>query len=329
MISDVYKELMEKKEEIETKLQFVDDMRTPEIEEIVKDKWIVYTPKETKGSFIAIDGGEWVKELRTGAIYIANAEIVKSDENGISVLDKKAIVDILRPGNRAKEFISLLMQLYELKFAYKYGNEADYILVDGSLSKKIGDYIFMDKESSLDEIEIGDRIYAFSSDNEATRYKYLIAENHVVFANLIEKYKDKLLFISKNNRSTELFNGKVSDVTFFDFLTEGTGYSEPIEKTIDGRNLLSQMASQKLDNMKYYSAYVRLSKGAKVLKIDMFSKDVEKIIDLLSTVSIDGYPYPLLKVHKDVKATKEDIRRFQHILNIKKRSIEWWPNQLF
>jgi len=329
MISDVYKELMEKKAEIETKIEFVEDIKTEEIEKIVKEKWIDYPPKEVKGSLIAIDGGEWVKELRTGAIYIADAEVVKSDENSISVLDKIAITDILRPGNRAKEFVSLLMQLYELKFAYKYGSEADYILVDGSLSKKIGDYIFMDKDSSLDGIEIGDKIYAFNGGNEGTRYKYLIAENHVVFANLIEKYKDKLLFISKNNKSTELFNGKVSDVTFFDFLTEGTGYSEPIEKTIDGRNLLSQMASQKLDNMKYYSTYVRLSKGTKILKIDMFSKDVEKIIDILSTVSIDGYPYPLLKVHKDVKATKEDIRRFQHILNIKKRSIEWWPNQLF
>lgn len=327
MLADAYKALIEKKNEIERQLKLVEDIRISEIEKIVKEKWKVYNPKEAKSTFIAIDGGEWVKELRTGAVYIVDAEVLKFDENGSSVLDSKALVGVLRPGNRAKDFVSLLMQLIELKFAYKYGSEADYVLIDGSLAKKIGDYVFVDKVSLLDN-ETGEEIYALSINSEEASFKYLMAENHVVIAKLIEKYKDKLLFISKNSKSTELFNEKVSDTTLFDFLTDSTGYSEIIEKTIDGRNLLSEMASKKLDNMKYYSTYVRLSKGAKVLKIDMFSNDVEKIIDVLSSVSVDGYPYPLLKVHRDVKVTKQDIKRITRILDLKRRRIQWWPEQL-
>ena len=329
LIKEIYESLISKKVEIERQLQLLDDIRNLETEKKVKEKWIEYKPKEAKGNFIAIDGGEWVKELRSGTLYVMNAEVIKAEGNDITTLDTKGLIGVLRPGNLARENVSLMMQLLELKLAFKYGSEADYILLDGSLSKKIGDHKFKDKDSTLDDIEINDKIYALEEPNETIMHRYLIAENHIVIANLIEKYKDKLLWISKNNKSTELFGERVSDMALLDLLTNDTGYSVPLEKSIDGKNLISLMASQKLDNEKYYSSYVRLSKGGKVLKIDMFTKDVEKIMDLLSTTSIKGYPYPLLKVHTDVKVSRQDRERIQQMLNIKKRTTDWWPNQLF
>ena len=329
LIKEIYESLISKKAEIERQLQFLDDIRNLEIEKKVKEKWIEYKPKEAIGKFIAIDGGEWVKELRSGTLYIINAEVIKAEGSNITTLDTKGLIGVLRPGNLARENVSLMMQLLELKLAFNYGNEADYILLDGSLSKKIGDHEFKEKDSTLDDIEINDKIYALEESNEKNMHKYLIAENHVVISRLIEKYKDKLLWVSKKSKSTELFGENVSDVALLDLLTSETGYSEPLEKSINGKNLLSLIASQKLDNAKYYSSYVRLSKGGKILKIDMFTRDIEKITDLLSTISIKGYPYPLLKVHTDVKVTRQDIERIQQILNIKKRTTEWWPNQLF
>jgi len=245
------------------------------------------------------------------------------------MLDARGRIGVLKPGNHAKEIVSLIMQLLELKLAYMHGNEADYILLDGSLIKKIGDHEFKEKISILDDIEINDTTYALEEPNESLMHKYLIAENHVILSRLIEKFRDKLIFVSKRNRSTELFNESFSDMALLDLFTSDTGYTRPLEKMINGRNLLSQMASEKLDGVKYYSFYTRLSKGSKVLKIDMFTADIEKIINLLSTISIKGYPYPLLKVHIDARISREDRERIQQILNIKKRNAEWWPNQLF
>ena len=331
MIKQIYEDLISKKVEIEKQLRLLDEIKNQEIGKKVKEKWIEYRPKETIGKFIAIDGGEWVKDLRTGTLYVVDAEVIKAEGYNITSLDAKGLIGVLRlrSGDIAKEIVSLIMQLLELKLAYKYGNEADYILLDGSLLKKIGDHEFKDKDSTLDDIEINDKIYALEEANEGLMHKYLIAENHVVILHLIEKYKDKLLWISKNSRSTELFGENISDIALLDLLTNESGYSKPLEKSINGKNLLSLMASQKLNNVKYYSSYIRLSKDGKVLKIDMFNKDVEKIMDLLSTISIKGYPYPLLKVHTDVRVSRQDIERIQQILNIKKRTTEWWPNQLF
>lgn len=331
MIKEIYEQLVSNKAEIEKQLQFLDDIRNLEIEKKVKEKWVKYSPKEATGKFIAIDGGEWVKDLRSGTLYVVDAEVIKAEGYKITKLDARGFIGVLKlkSGDAAKELVSLIMQLLELKLAYKYGNEADYILLDGSLSKKIGDREFKEKDSTLDDIDINnDKIYALEESNEALMHKYLIAENHVVISHLIEKYKDKLLWIAKNSRSTELFDENISDIALLDTLTSETGYTKPLEKSINGKNLLSLMATKKLDNMKYYSSYVRLSKGGRVLKIDMFTNDIEKIVDLLSTISIRGYPYPLLKVHTDVKITRQDRERIQQILNIKKITSEWWPNQL-
>jgi len=327
MIKEIYEQLIRNKEEIERQLRFLD--KSEELEKKIKEKWVDYTPKEAIGKFIAVDGGEWTKDLRSGTFYVVDAEVIKAEGYDITILDAKGRIGVLKPGNHAKEIVSLMMQLLELKLAYMHGNEADYILLDGSLIKKIGDHEFKEKISILDDIEINDTTYALEEPNESLMYKYLIAENHVILSRLIEKFRDKLIFVSKRNRSTELFNESFSDMALLDLFTSDTGYTRPLEKMINGRNLLSQMASEKLDGVKYYSFYTRLSKGSKVLKIDMFTSDIEKIVDLLSTISIKGYPYPLLKVHIDARISREDRERIQQILNIKKRNAEWWPNQLF
>lgn len=327
MIKEIYEMLIQNKEEIERQLRFSD--KNEELEKKIKEKWMAYKPKEVVGKFIAIDGGEWTKELRSGTLYVIDAEAIKAEGYNITKLGSKGQIGILKPGNHAKEIVSLLMQLFELKLAYMFGNEADYILLDGSLSKKIGDREFKEKDSTLDDIEINDKTYALEEPKESLMHRYLIAENHVVISRLIEKFKDKLIFISKRNRSTELFGEDISDMALLDLFTSDTGYTKPLEKTINGKNLLSKMASEKLDGVKYYSFYTRLSKEGKVLKIDTFINDVEKIIDLLSTISVKGYPYPLLRVHIDVRISREDRERIQQVLNIKKRNTEWWPNQLF
>jgi len=334
MISTAITELLTKKSEIEKKLGYGEYLENEELKKKIQEKWMTYQPKKTVGKFIAIDGGEWVKEIRSKTVYVADAEVVKSEDNNITVLEGKAVADVIssKEGKEFdKEIISLLMQLLELKFAYKYGHITDYILLDGSLTKKIGDHKFKIKETALDNITIDDNVYAFemAKGDERLLYRYLTAENHVIITKLIEKYGDKLIFVSKDNRSRELLRENISDMALLDMLTKGTGYTRPLKKMIDKSNLFSVLAVKQIGNKPFFSSYVRLSDDGKILKIEMFNDCVEKIVDLLSSISVEGYPYPLLQAHIDVKINKHDREMIKQIFNIKNRSTEWWPNQLF
>lgn len=329
MIKEVYESLLSKRNDIERQLQLLDQIKRDEILNKVKEKWKDYEPKQLQANFIAVDGGLWIKELRSGFVYVINAEVVKAEGLNVVPLDSSVNIGVLRPGNLAKERISLLMQLMELKLALKHGNETNYILIDGSIVKKVGDKKFLNKINILDDIEINEKIYSLEENNEELMYKYLIAENNIVTLRLIQEYRDKLLWISKNSKSTELFKENVSDISLLELFTNKSGYTEPLEKKISGKNLISDKASKILDGEVFYSAYLRLAEGQRILKVDMFNKNVERIIDVLSTISIKGYPYPLLKVHTDVKISRQDRERIQQLLNIRKRTTEWWPNQLF
>ena len=329
MIISAYKELVSKINEI--KDLYSSYLSDKMLKSKVESKWKAYTPNHRIARLIAVDGGELVKDIRLSSFYLVDAEAVKTQGKTTIVLEGKSNFGILmsKKGKELdKKIASLIMQLLELKLAYKYGNDADYILLDGSLTKKIGSEEFKDKDPTLDEIEVEDKIYSLDKcREEEDLIRCLIAENHVILTKLIEKYSDKLLFISKASRSRELFNEKISDMALLDLFIAEPGYSEIITKEIDRTNLLSQMASEKLGGKKYNSVYVKLSSDGKVLKIDMFTKDIERVIDALATVSIKGYPYPLLKAHIDARISSKDRERIMHLLNMKK-TIEWWPNQL-
>lgn len=333
MIDKGYEELVSKIDEIKSKILHSDYLKNEAVKEKVRKNWVPYKPRKEEKSFIAIDGGEFIKDLRSTTFYFADAEVIKWSSGEVEVLEGKVLTDVLmsKEGKEFdKEIVSLIMQLLELKLAYKYGDSADYILLDGSLVKKIGSYKFKEKEFRLDDIGTDDKIYAIemAGNDEKLLLRYLIAENHTVIARLIEKYKQKLLFISKDSRSKELFNERLGDMALFDLFTTLPGHSNLLTKVISGMNLISLKASEKLDGEKYFSSYIRLDEGEKVLKIDMFTNNVERVMDVLSVVNVKGYPYPLLRVHIDAKISREDRRKILQVLNIKKGTFEWFPSQL-
>ncbi|BAB67213.1 DNA double-strand break repair nuclease NurA [Sulfurisphaera tokodaii] len=331
MIKDVYELLLSRKNEIEKQISLLDETSNNLLKEKIKEKWKEYCQTQGKlSTVLAIDGGMWIKELRSGIVYIVNAEIVKAEGFNVTPIDSKALIGVLRPGNMAKERVSLLMQLLELKLGLKHGDKAEYILFDGSIVKKIGKHKFSTKISLLDDIDVmDDKIYSLEENDEELMHKYLVAENQLVMSALISKYKGKLVWISKNSKSTELFQENISDVSLLELFTKNCGYTIGIEKKISSENIISPKASTILSNASFYSFYTRLKEGEKILKIEMFNNEIENIISILSPISIKGYPYPLLKVHTDVKVSRQDRERIKQLLNIKKKDIEWWPSQLF
>ncbi|MFP3260153.1 MAG: DNA double-strand break repair nuclease NurA [Sulfolobus sp.] len=330
MISKIYDELLSKREEIIRGLSSTSKDIIDTVEKTLKEVWIPTKPSLTNKKLISIDGGMWSQETRSGVVFAINAEAVLSEGLNISIVDGKAYVGVFKPGNYAKERISLLMQLFELQLAIKYGNKADFILLDGSISKKIGRRKFDDKIADLDDLFSEDKVMSLEEKEEEKMHEYLIAENQIAIARLVESFPSKLVFISKKSKSTDLFNEDYSDMTILELFTKDVGYTKPKAKLINPKYLASKKASEILGEKSYYYSFIRLEPNEKVLRVDYLNPEyITDIFNSLTTVSVKGYPFPLLVVHKDVRASKEDIERIRNTLGLKKKDIDWWPSQFY
>lgn len=329
MINKAYEELTKKYNDMQERLRFFKDKLKEEVSNSINELWIEYEPRQVKKSFLAIDGGEFAKETRYGTIYITNAEIILSkglEEN--EGIDGEVRVGVLSPGNLGKERVSEIMSILELSLALKHGDEGDIILMDGSLLKKIGKGkdVTGEENPNLDEV--------INTKDEQQSYNQLVLNKQIVLSKLIQKYGDKTLWISKNSKGREIFNQEISDIAVLETLTENPGYTRPNTRYIKLEDLAKNNEVQVLAGMEYTSFLMRLEKGQKVLKVDMIGRlgdeEIREIMDSLSLVSINGYPYPLLKVHFDVKVSRDDRNRILTLFNLKrKRGNSWWPIQFY
>ncbi|AHC52384.1 hypothetical protein SUSAZ_00235 [Sulfolobus acidocaldarius SUSAZ] len=332
MIDKAYEELIKMKEKIMRDSHAIHKELSESVESILNELWINYSPESVEHSkkLLAIDGGMWVKETRQGVIFIVNAKAIVFE--GINEINSegKVLVHIFSPGNYAKERIELLMQLLELQLALKLVENVDYVLLDGSFSKKLGRHKSELKLDLLDDIVSIDKILSLEEKDEDNMLRFLIAENQLVLSELVSRYKDKLLFISKNSKSSDLFKQAYSDITILELFTQDCGYSKILEKKIDENYILSRKASKLLSGLNYYFTNVRLEPSERLFRLDFFSADrIFEYLKVLKPVSLKGYPYPLIKVHKDVRVGKEDRERIYSILEMKRKDISWWPSQFY
>ncbi len=330
MIEDVYRELSENYAELREKIKLFYKELGKEIEEEVKKKWVPYTPNKSPKKYLAIDGGEYVKELRVGTFYVINVEALLGDGMETRPLDKLSKVGVFRPANYAKEIVSELMATAEVKLALKNGDKADLILMDGSFSKKLGDANGI--ESKLDFNVEG--ISSLSVKDEKEMYRSILVEKQVAISKLINAYDNKVLWISKTSKNMDMFHRGLPDIVVLETFTEEVGYTSPECNGIDVIRLANH-PEVNLHNYVICKSFIRLKRSNKVLKLDVVSKFpideafVKKVIDELSTVSVKGYPYPLLKVHFDVKIHRKDRERIMRMLGLYKPGVDWWPSQFF
>ncbi|AWR96523.1 hypothetical protein DFR86_02475 [Acidianus sulfidivorans JP7] len=330
MIDKVYEELTRDREKILNKLQFFrDNLKDTIKKEKIDEVWVEYEPNPIKKSFIAIDGGEFIKETRFSTVYVSNAEAIlaKGLQEYIPI-DNEAKIGVLSPGNLSRERVSELMSILELSLALRNGDKADIILMDGSIIKKLGKGkgISGKENPNIDEI--------LNISNEEESYNNLILNKQIILSKLIQKYGDKILWISKNSKGKDIFAQQVSDIAVLESLTENPGYTKPRIHQIKSEYLVENDEVSILKGIEISSFLMRLEKGQKVLKVDITGRidesNIKYFMDCLSLVSVNGYPYPLLKVHFDVKANKEDRLRILTLFNLlRKQGNSWIPNQFF
>ncbi|ABP94938.1 hypothetical protein HA72_0763 [Metallosphaera sedula] len=331
MIELVYQELITKRSELVSKLNIVQGDLDKKLESLVKNNWEEFTPSSTiKKRIVAVDGGEFVKELRTGIVFVLNAEALITEGVQILDTDQEVKAGVFRPGNRAKERVGELMAIMELKLALQNGSRGDWILMDGSLKKKLGEVRAQDSNFDFREGEIT----SLSQEDEDIMLLHMIYEKQVYLSELLKRYGSRTVWISKVSRTRDLFHHELSDITLLETFTSSPGFS-----TVRCRSLLREEIQESdlrrpLDGIEMCSFYARLDYNENVLRIDVIGRPttefIKGLLNDLYSVSVKGYPYPLVRVHYDVKVSGNDRRRIIEMLNLRKRrSVGWWPGQFY
>jgi len=331
MIKEVYNSLVNNYLKIKKDLFAFSDKVSKETQEKIKDIWIEYLPKgaDPKGT-LAIDGGMFSKEVRTGVIFVVNAEAVTHDGEKTVPKDKMALVGAFKPGNDAKDMTGLTMEAMEIKLGIL--NPSPLILMDGSIRKKIGKKVDEKYAYLIDEIKsttLSREIISLNLEDEEKKKNSLMLENKLLISKL--KETASTLWISKKSKSSDVFNSFYSDMTILELFTQMPGYTKPIIHQIDEK---VTGGLRELDGLKgeYSTFYIRLNKGTMILRVDMFGRvtdrEIENIMDKLSSDSIKGYPYPLIKAHTEVKVSKSDRTRIMNMIGrYNNTGVNWWPYQ--
>ncbi|BBG25345.1 DNA double-strand break repair nuclease NurA [Sulfuracidifex tepidarius] len=331
MIKEVYNNLVDNYLKIKKDLFAFSQEISKETQDKVNDIWVPYVPKpEDPKGVLAIDGGMFSKEVRTGVVFVVNAEAVYHDGEKTEPKDKMARVGVFKPGNDARDMTGYAMELMELKLALH--NPSPLILMDGSIKKKIGKKIDERYLYLLDQLKETDKsreILSLEMKTETEIKNSLILENKLLISAI--KERGRTVWISKKSRSTDVFNSFYSDMTLLELFTRGTGYTKPKIHFIDVGSIEEVPELKKLGG-EYSTFYVRLSNGSMILRVDVFGRitcdEIEHIMNKLHSDSIKGYPYPLIKAHSDVKVSKDDRARILSMIGrYNNLGVSWWPSQ--
>lgn len=105
MIDRVYQELVAHRTDLVGRLNiFQDDLDKKNFRQSLKTTGKRSPPPlRQRKKMVAVDGGEFVKEMRTGALFILNGEALIIE--GVNVLDtdQEVKTGVFRPGNKAKD----------------------------------------------------------------------------------------------------------------------------------------------------------------------------------------------------------------------------------
>ena len=263
-----------------------------DIRQTVLSQWREMTPVGEAHRVVAVDGGMFLKESRAGVIYAIDAESLLY-ESSPTILLEEADVGVLRPGINGKDVVGGLMSLMELRLANLSLPQADVILMDGSLKAKLR----LVKMEALKDMR----------DPLLRSIESLLKEG-------------KVLWVSKRSRSAYL-GASYPDHYIFECLAPGRGASVPMRSRVKSPMQLGLMES-----------FMRLEIGGPMLKVEWSGNFTEEdVFRMLSSVPlINGYPYPLLKVHFDVRFGAEDRETIISTLGLKVDKVaDWWPSQFY
>lgn len=326
MIQKIFVDYSEKVSSLKTKMSTM-SLGMKREEEKVREVWREFKPERRECSMVAVDGGMVVKEFRKAVFYAVDAEALYWDGKDRPIYSDGEI-DLMTSGSNPRPWVAAIMEKYET-IAGKSSIEAnsEYILMDGSL---ISPFMLVRKVSERERRRRSKNAEKEDELDEFEAEERLAEEIQEALADILAT--KKAFWVSKVSRVRTLFKSDLSDVAVLETLTDGSGYTTPFHVSIPEDYILDQRISTLTSN-RIWGFYMRLEDKRKILKVETSwkptEKEIESFMGCLAKSNVDGYPYPLLKVHLDVKFGRDDQRRLLESLGFSIRPVSsWWPKQL-
>jgi hypothetical protein len=296
-----------------------------------KKHWHALDIKERKAKIGAEDGSINHKKFKNIVLYAVNASAPVY--NGRIADSQFSDIDLLYPYREIKDRLDIYRTIFEFKASLKVIDDVDIFLIDGSiysdlvaprnlgmgLSKKER----MEVMEFLPEIEEGEEVEIISKrlakdikgPNRFNKIAYLEYMEYVsTLKRFIERGRDKVVGVSKT-ASTSSFGEGMPDIAVFDEISKepGYGFAKEKEKILQKKfPIYEEFFTSYVPFFKYF--YARLEKGKGVLMMevprDIKEKEIVKMLGIMRSISVDGYPYLLRRAHKDVVITNRDIEKF-------------------
>ncbi|MEE9594223.1 MAG: DNA double-strand break repair nuclease NurA [Candidatus Hydrothermarchaeales archaeon] len=333
MLEETYEVLARKRNGLSKE---VDGLRKLSKEAELKGHWNSAKFDEKKVPIGAEDGSANHIKYRGFALYAVNALALTYDGQ----VEEHSASDIgILELYRIEERLALYRAIFEFKVALKALSHAKILLLDGSLSSDLGspkhpggDLSKAEKEevlAFLPEVEkrlmkeqlVAEKLSEEFKEKRIEKTIYLeYLEYLACIFRLLEVGIDKVVGVSKTSTRSSLIDG-LPDLAVYERMSRESGFSglkhEPFSYKFRRR---FPAYDEFFNSLVFTSCYARLVDGKGVLLIEI-PREVDdgrviNILEEMSAISVDGYPYPLRKAHREVVITSKDMRMISNSLGL-------------
>ncbi len=289
----------------------------------------------------AEDGSINHQKYKSIILYAVNASAV--------VLDKKireskfADIDILYPYRDVSDRLDIYRTIFEFKASIEVIDEVDLFLVDGSIysdlitprnpAADLSQDERCEVEKFLPKIEEDETVQIISKTladriDGRNRFKKIVYLEYLEYLTaikrFIEKGRGKIVGVSKTSTRSSFQEG-MPDIAIFDEVSQmpGYGFADEKVKVLEKRfPVYGEFFNSLVPTFTYFYARLEKNKGVLLMDVpgDIKEKEIKDLLNKISSISIDGYPYLLRKAHKNVVIKNRDIDRFAASLGIKERT---------
>ncbi len=316
--------------------QEVDAFLAPSKKAELKGLWKSIRFNEKKIPIGAEDGSANHISYKGFVLYAVNSLAVVYDGHAKEYCASD--IGILEP-HLIEDRLALCRSILEFKVALKALPHSDIFLLDGSLSSDLGSPKFPGGELNskekqevlalLPEVEARlteERLIAreLSKEFKENRIAKTIFLEYLEYlaciVRLLEEGLDKIIGISKTSTRASLIEG-LPDISIYERLSKESGFSELKREPLASKFRRRFPAYDEfLNSVVFTSCYARLVDGKGVLLVEIPREigedEVVNILEGIKAVSVDGYPYPLRKAHKEVVITNRDMQVISNSLGL-------------
>jgi len=290
--------------------------------------------------FVGVDGSMNIALFKSHALYAVTAESVLGEGEEVRVLDQLSDVDVVIPYHNVEERVRAYMNIAELRLALKALRRYPEctVVLDGSLtsmvirpwkyrfSESAVENVFRKYQDELVQSVYDDLVLYSKKAAEANLAENGFPEEEILLLEYIEyltllytmlyEYPHRVISIAKRTEAHRI-TPFLPDAAVYDAFTITPGYTIDDQTTLASHKNRTFLYWDFFKKLSFTVVYARLGRGTSVLRLETLNPDVvPRVLRGLRKYSVGGYPYFMVKAHRDVTISNRDMETVIRILGL-------------